>query len=119
MPDPDLAPLAAHSAALAHLADHAARMAVPLRTRRRRLTGIAIGGSLAVTADEALPSRGGLRTHGRDFLAFGGAHFLIAGGGGGAGTSERFRIAGESVGGRGRAGGLPLANGADLAVVAR
>ena len=62
MPDPDLAPLAAHSAALAHLAAHAARMAVPLRARRRRLTAIAIGGGLAVTADEALPSRGGLRT---------------------------------------------------------
>ena len=62
MPDPDLAPLAAHSAALAHLAERAARMAVPLRTRRRRLTGIAIGGGLAVSADEALPSRGGLRT---------------------------------------------------------
>ena len=61
MPDPELAPLAAHSAALAHLAGHAARMAVPLRTRRRRLTAIAIGGDLAVTADEALPSRGGLR----------------------------------------------------------
>ena len=62
MTEPDLSPLAAHSAALAHLAAHAARMAVPLRSRRRRLTAIAIGGDLAVAADEALPSRGGLRT---------------------------------------------------------
>ena len=62
MPEPDLSPLAAQSAASAHLAAHAARMAVPLRTRRRRLTAIAFGGGLAVTADEALPSHGSLRT---------------------------------------------------------
>ena len=62
MPDPDLAPLAARSAALSALADRAARMALPLRTPRRRLTAVTLGRGLAVTADEALPSRGGVRT---------------------------------------------------------